>query len=163
MCSIAKTFFFTKIGDKQLVLNSLANFTNVGPDTYILLRKYCHTSVPDHLPLHLYLSSCAVKDTWKNKKSKSSHWLFHLNEPSFYDEGFETNKVLYSDSNLPKKCYICFNDSPSKMMKNAFYFILKAFFVHKIFKFLFWLFGHVEKSTWLEIMSISKFMASQCG
>ena len=31
---------------------------------------------------------------------------------------------------------ICFNERPSKMMKNAFYFILKALFVLKIFKFL---------------------------
>ena len=35
-----------------------------------------------------------------------------------------------------KKVFICFNGSPSKMMKNAFYFILKALFVPKIFKFL---------------------------
>ena len=40
-----------------------------------------------------------------------------------------------------KTILICFNDSPSKMMKNAFYFMLKALFVLKIFKFL-W---HVEK------------------
>ena len=31
------------------------------------------------------------------------------------------------------------------MMKNVFYFILKALFVLKIFKFLSSLFGHVEK------------------
>ena len=31
-------------------------------------------------------------------------------------------------------------------MKNAFYFILKVLFVLKIFKFLFWLFGQVEKT-----------------
>ena len=43
-----------------------------------------------------------------------------------------------------------FNDSPSKMMNNAFYFILKALFVLKIFKLLSWLFGHVEKIVWLE-------------
>ena len=30
----------------------------------------------------------------------------------------------------------CFNDSPSKMMKNAYYFILKALFVFEIFKLL---------------------------
>ena len=30
-------------------------------------------------------------------------------------------------------------------MRNIFYFILKALFVLKIFKFLSWLFGHVEK------------------
>ena len=33
------------------------------------------------------------------------------------------------------------------MTKKAFYFILKSiFFVLKIFKFLYWLFSHVEKS-----------------
>ena len=31
------------------------------------------------------------------------------------------------------------------MIKNAFYFTLKALFVLKIFKFLSWLFDHVEK------------------
>ena len=36
-------------------------------------------------------------------------------------------------------------ENPFKMMKNAFYFALKALFVLKIFKFLFWLFGYVEK------------------
>ena len=47
------------------------------------------------------------------------------------------NKNLKSGSHLPKKnCFICFNDSPSKVMKNVFYFILKALFVLKIFKFL---------------------------
>ena len=33
----------------------------------------------------------------------------------------------------------------TSMMKNAFYFILKALFVLDIFTFLFWLFGYVEK------------------
>ena len=41
-------------------------------------------------------------------------------------------------------------ESPLKMMKNAFYFTLKALFVLKIFKFLSWLFGHVEKTAQLE-------------
>ena len=36
-------------------------------------------------------------------------------------------------------------ESPLKTMKNAFYFTLKALFVWKMFKFLSWLFGHVEK------------------
>ena len=61
------------------------------------------------------------------------------------------SEFLKSDSHLPKKIYfICFNDSPSKVMKNAFYFILKALFVLKIFKLLSWLFEHVEKTAWLE-------------
>ena len=28
-----------------------------------------------------------------------------------------------------KKCFICFNESPSKVMKNAFHYVLKALFV----------------------------------
>ena len=38
-------------------------------------------------------------------------------------------------------------ESPLKMTNNVFDFALKALFVLKIFKFLSWLFGHVEK--WL--------------
>ena len=49
-----------------------------------------------------------------------------------------------------KICFICFNESSLKLMKNAFYFILKALFVLKIFRFFSWLFGHVEKTAWLE-------------
>ena len=41
-------------------------------------------------------------------------------------------------------------ESPLKMRKNTFYFILKAFFVLKIFKFLSWVFDHVEKTASLE-------------
>ena len=37
------------------------------------------------------------------------------------------------------------NESPLKMMKNAFYLTLTALFILNIFKFLSWLFGHVEK------------------
>ena len=51
------------------------------------------------------------------------------------------------DSYLPKKnCVICFDESPLKMMKNAFYFILKVLFVLKIFKFLSSLLGHEGKT-----------------
>ena len=59
---------------------------------------------------------------------------------------------LKSDSRLTKKgnFFICFNDSSSKMMKNVFYFVVKALFVLKVFKFLSWLFRHAEKTAWLE-------------
>ena len=53
-------------------------------------------------------------------------------------------------SPFKKICVICFNESPLKMMKKASYFILKALFVLKIFKFLSLVFGHTEKTTWLE-------------
>ena len=39
-------------------------------------------------------------------------------------------------------------DSPLNVMKNAFYFMLKALFVLEIFPFLSCLFGYVEK--WLD-------------
>ena len=44
---------------------------------------------------------------------------------------------LKFDSHLPKKVsVICFIKSSLKMMKNTFYFILKALFVFKIFNLL---------------------------
>ena len=49
-----------------------------------------------------------------------------------------------------KICVICLIENPLKKMKNAFYFILKALFVLKLFKFLSRLFGHVGKTVWLE-------------
>ena len=49
---------------------------------------------------------------------------------------------LKFDSHLGGRvCFICLNESPLQMMKNAFYFILKALFVLKIFKFFSWFFG----------------------
>ena len=41
-------------------------------------------------------------------------------------------------------CFISFNESPLQVMKNGFYFILKALFVLNIFKSLSWLFGLVR-------------------
>ena len=47
------------------------------------------------------------------------------------------NLILKSDSHLPNKIgVICFIENPLKIIKNAFYFILKALFVLQIFKFL---------------------------
>ena len=58
---------------------------------------------------------------------------------------------LKSESHFPKKTWVVyFIESPLKMMKNTSYFILKALFVLKMFKVFSWLFGHVEKMTWLE-------------
>ena len=84
---------------------------------------------------------------------------------SFSSKIFALMSFLKSDSHLPKKNrFICFNDSPSKIMKNAFYFILKVLFVLKILTFSSWLFGHVEKNGLIKKMRlISKFMTSQPG
>ena len=58
------------------------------------------------------------------------------------------------DPHLPKKCFIiCFNDSPSKVMKNVFYSILKALFFSRYLKN-----GLIRK-----IRLILKLMMSQPG
>ena len=54
----------------------------------------------------------------------------------------DTFHAVYGDA-TNMRCFqkiIAFNKSPLKIIKNAFYFILKAFFDRKIFKFLFWVF-----------------------
>ena len=45
-----------------------------------------------------------------------------------------------------KNCVICLIGSPLKIMKNVFYFVLKALFVLKIFRFLSQYLGHVGKT-----------------
>ena len=64
--------------------------------------------------------------------------------------GLEVSSKL--DSYFPIKiCFNCFNLKSFKNDEKCFFnFILKVLFVLKIFKFLFWLSGHVEKAAWLE-------------
>ena len=73
--------------------------------------------------------------------------LYHLISLLFFDIPLLYYIIiLKSDSHLSKKFVICLIESPFKITKNAFYFILKALFVLKIFKFLSRLFGHVGKT-----------------
>ena len=53
-------------------------------------------------------------------------------------------------SPIKKNCFICFNESPLKMVKNIFYFILRALFDLKMFKLLSWLFGDIGKTSFYE-------------
>ena len=113
----------------------------------------------------------------KHKLNKSTNvsglWKFHriLLEDASLSISLQLTRYiqaekefLKSDSHLSKKCVIRFVESPLKMMKNAFYFILKSLSVLKIFKFLSWLFGHVETNGLnRKIRLISKFMTSQPG
>ena len=59
---------------------------------------------------------------------------------------FSCSKVKVGLLLSKKNCFICFHGNPLKMMKNVFYFILKAFFVVKIFMFLFSDFNQIEKT-----------------
>ena len=53
-------------------------------------------------------------------------------------------------SHLVKKIIVCVTESSLKMMKNSFYFILKLFSFSRYSNFCSWLFGHIEKTAWLE-------------
>ena len=54
-------------------------------------------------------------------------------------------------------------ENPLKIMKNVFYFISKALFVLKIFKFLSSLFGHVSQRLDQKDKVNFKFITSQPG
>ena len=78
-----------------------------------------------------------------------------LTRSCFLSEGYARQKtvLLWKDHDsfswswtlTFQKNFICFNNSPLNMMKNAFYFILKALFVLKIFQLLSWLSGNIKK------------------
>ena len=82
-----------------------------------------------------------------------------------YHKSKRSNKYNFKVGlSLPKKTsFTGLNESPLKMTKNAFDFILKAIFVLKVFKFLYWLFDHVKNGLIGKIRLISKFMTSQPG
>ena len=75
---------------------------------------------------------------------------------------------LKSDPHLPKvvlfqNWFICCSECLLKMIKNAFYFILKLFSFSRYSKFFVLTFWSCRKKTWLELRLISKFMTSQSG
>ena len=72
-------------------------------------------------------------------KKKLFHSLFFFEIKSKltfadYSQTVGGKFYLKSDSHFPRIIFICFNESLLKVMKNAFYFMLKALFVLKIFK-----------------------------
>ena len=50
---------------------------------------------------------------------------------------------------LPLRQFLA-TENRRRLKKNTFYFIFKALVVIKMFKFLSWLFGHIEKMVWLK-------------
>ena len=76
------------------------------------------------------------------KCSSTSFSSSSYSEKMRWGEGW----VILSPSN--KVGLVCFNESPLKMMNNFFYFILKVFFILKIFTFLPWLFWLCRKTAW---------------
>ena len=88
-----------------------------------------------------------MKKVWNSLVSISINSTTELSKRHFFSAVSLTESGL---SPSKKNCFICFNESPLKIMKNAFYLILKTLFVFKIFKFSSWQLGHIQKSALLE-------------
>ena len=75
----------------------MAILSNIGPDTYILLCKYCYTSVACHIVsspsrFELWCSQSETPDRHvKHEKSGSSQQDVQVNEP-FYHNGVINSK-----------------------------------------------------------------------
>ena len=90
--------------------------------------------------VHQHKNSILINDADITKIVVSSKFAFGKKAFKYFT-GYENDYVktipLKSDSHPPKKvCFISFNEGPLKMVKNAFYFILKALFILNIFKCL---------------------------
>ena len=72
-------------------------------------------------------------------------------------------KVRLSPSKKVVFIYFYFNESPLKMTKNAFYFMLKTFFVFEIFEFCPDLLVMQKNGFIIKLRSILKFITSQTG
>ena len=95
----------------------------------IAVPDFCLLEIYNNLGLPLSTITFTVKSHADNHFYKYIY-LFQL----LYS--IKSVFLLKSGSHFPKKnCVICLIESPLKIMKNAFYFILKALFVLKIFKF----------------------------
>ena len=113
----------------------------------------CHWSLSIHPERPATYKMVSCERLMKNKitgRSAATCRLFHV---LCINKNFELIALKLGLS-LPKISL--------KMMKNVFYFMLKALFVLKIFKFLSWLFDQVFKSGLIRKKRlISKFMTSQ--
>ena len=114
-------------------------------------RQWNRTRQNRHLHCHRHYKKFIFGSRiffWKNR-------LFMSNTPQYSSWAYlflQTNLVfLKSGSHLPRKIILITSlESSLKMMKNSFYFILKALFVLKIFNFLSWLVGDIGKTAWLK-------------
>ena len=107
-------------------------------------------------------NSVAAERFFRTLQNKIYKHLTSILKNRYIDKLADVINVWLSPSK--KICCICSNETPLKMRKKAFYLILKALFFLKIFKFLSWLFGHVEKKGLIRnIRLISTFMTSQPG
>ena len=73
--------------------------------------------------------------------------------------------LLYFKDAMWRLRWFSTTKSPLKLMRNLFFFTVKALFVFKIFKFLSWLFKSCIKMAWLERSSygITTWLTNNCN
>ena len=129
-CEISKNIFFKEY---FWAAASGQKAVNLKPLTYLV--TFMEQLMKDRAKLKYMFRRVLKMQSYKLYNSKYMTVLIQItNTEVFAFIAVLVFKVGLSPSK--KKVIICFNHSPSKMMKNAFYFILKALFVLKIFKFL---------------------------
>ena len=163
-------FFFEsgieKVTWSQLCLDFLLNKYEAhwqqhfeGTLQFFILRTWINIRAKSFIKTSINVTGTRIyEDVWKKIVAQSVHLEEHCTKKEttfhlFYALLFLANlflKFKFVISPSKKFFFIRFINGPSKMMKNAFYFIFKALFGLKIFKFLSGLFGHVEKTAWLE-------------
>ena len=87
--------------------------------------------------------------------------LGNIYDNFFWKKWLKVKNLKYALSSLRQ--LLATTESPSKMMKIAFYFILKAFLVLKIFKICLEFLVMSKNGLIRKMMLISKFMTSQLG
>ena len=133
------TSFFEMLKKLETWRNS--NLTNFRCITYIVT-----TSNLDFKQVFIYDKFYPIKRIYYLKEFNIWHrHLFKSNIFTHYQVCLRKFPELIFKGTLSGLTQFLASENPSKMMKNAFYFTLKALFVLKIFKFLSWLFGHAEK------------------
>ena len=136
--SFAVSSFFFLFFRTSRVLSLLVHYLErllFGLVTWPSKKAFC----PHHRHSHLALMSNLALLVWTAPLQKHSFFRG-------YNEDSSQNRCKISQKRLSpskKNCVICFVESPLKLMKNAFYFILKTHFVLKIFKFLSQRFGYL--------------------
>ena len=143
-----KSFYFYHL------LLSVFNFSIISADFRIISTKFQKKN--DHFSIHLKNWCCLYTNLglsyyskyfdkpFKNCQFIRFYLLFFLRKSYKYLMIILHNLTNFKGTSSGLRQFLA-TESPLKRMKNAFYFTLKPLFVFKIFRFLSWLFGHVEK------------------
>ena len=95
------------------------------------METFCRNEIPaNHLYYAIYAITCLFICSFQ--------FQHNLLTVLYFKVGLSPSK---------QNCFVCFKESPLKMMNNTFYFTLKVLSVVKIFKFFSWLFWSYRKSS----------------